>query len=52
MDLCAARGNTDYVLPCFSIKYSNGGFVIGARLGIGVRSGNRGSLRKLHNDGY
>jgi hypothetical protein len=26
--------------------------VIGARLGIGVRSGNKGSLRKLHNDGY
>ena len=29
MDLCAARGNTDYVLPCFSIKYSNGGFYQG-----------------------
>jgi hypothetical protein len=27
-------------------------FVIGTRPGIGVRSGNRGSLRKLHNDGY
>jgi hypothetical protein len=35
-----------------SVVGKQGEGVIGARPGIGVRSGNRGSLRKLHNDGY